>query len=64
MVCCKVRPLDIHKLADDDVALHTDIDIARARAVLDNAVLLVEAHGVKPVAHLVAPLVERGAGRE
>ncbi len=57
------RPLPLDEAAHGDLALVVDVEIARIGFVLNLRVLLVIFHGVKAIAELVAPLIERGAGR-
>ena len=58
------RTLEVDELPDDDLLAVVEADLARVRAVLDDALLLVELHLLEPLAEPVAAEVERRAGRD
>src|SRR5579859_440267 len=59
-----IRPVPVHKLPDHNLAVQREPDIAGRSTVLYLALLFVVLHRVQAVAHLVAPLVKRGAWRD
>src|SRR5437868_5340103 len=59
-----VWPVPIDKLAYDNLSRHGEPGLTCGSAVAHFALLFVVLHSVETVAQLVAPLVERGTGRD